>query len=179
MQRDERAREMKHLASPQRIRGNLTPQSVDLGLDSYARKYSFCPLNHITPFGGLISHIFAVLEEARPATHWIIPKDPSIPHYLSIPLPSLAPLLQLWLLKASRGLVHLLLLINAELAWSTVDQEQETADNREDLEEVVLGKVLVGMVLVKLQKYCQYAVAGTRAMSGRGNLQSRSCSPRR
>lgn len=52
--------------------------------------------------------------------------------------------------KASTGLVHLLLLINAELAWSTVDQEQETADNGEDLEEVVLGEVLVGVVLVKL-----------------------------
>lgn len=86
------------------------------------------------------------------------------------------------MLKAFTGLVYLLLLINAELAWPTVDQEQETADNRENLEEVVLGKILVGVMLVKLRDYCKYLVVFWRResiISGRGNLQSRSCSPRR
>lgn len=48
------------------------------------------------------------------------------------------------------GLVDLLLLVNAELAWAAVDEEQESTDDGQDLEEVVLGKVLVGVVLVKL-----------------------------
>lgn len=48
------------------------------------------------------------------------------------------------------SLVDLLLLINAKLAGAAVDEEQETTNNRQDLEEVVLGKVLVGVVLVEL-----------------------------
>lgn len=47
------------------------------------------------------------------------------------------------------GLVDLLLLVNAELAWAAVDEEQESTDDGQDLEEVVLGKVLVGVVLVE------------------------------
>jgi len=47
-------------------------------------------------------------------------------------------------------LVDLLLLVNAVLSWSAVDQEEEAADDREDLEEIVLGEILVGMVLVEL-----------------------------
>lgn len=51
----------------------------------------------------------------------------------------------------ARGrLVDLLLLVDAELAGAAVDEEKETADNGEDLEKVVLGKVLVGVVLVEL-----------------------------
>ena len=49
------------------------------------------------------------------------------------------------------ALVDLLLLVDAELARAAVDQQQETADDGEDLEEVVLGKVLVGVVLVELE----------------------------
>jgi hypothetical protein len=48
------------------------------------------------------------------------------------------------------SLIDLLLLINAELPGTAVDQEKQAADNRQDLEEVVLGKVLVRVVLVKL-----------------------------
>jgi hypothetical protein len=46
-------------------------------------------------------------------------------------------------------LVDLLLLVNAELAWAAVDEEKESTDDGQDLEEVVLGKVLVGVVLVE------------------------------
>jgi len=48
------------------------------------------------------------------------------------------------------GLVHLLLLVEADLAGAAVDEQQETTDDGEDLEEVVLGEVLVGVVLVEL-----------------------------
>lgn len=51
------------------------------------------------------------------------------------------------------SLVNLLLLVDGELAGAAVDEQQETADNREDLEEVVLGEVLVGVVLVELGTY--------------------------
>lgn len=47
-------------------------------------------------------------------------------------------------------LVHLLLLVDAELAGAAVDQQEETTDNGENLEEIVLGEVLVGVVLVEL-----------------------------
>ena len=47
-------------------------------------------------------------------------------------------------------LVHLLLLVKADLAGAHVDEEEQTADDRQDLEEVVLGEVLVGVVLVEL-----------------------------
>lgn len=46
-------------------------------------------------------------------------------------------------------LVNLLLLVDAELAGAAVDQEQQTTDNGQNLEEIVLGKVLVRVVLVK------------------------------
>ena len=47
-------------------------------------------------------------------------------------------------------LVDLLLLVDTELTRAAVDEEQETTDDGEDLEEVVLGEVLVGVVLVEL-----------------------------
>ena len=47
-------------------------------------------------------------------------------------------------------LVHLLLLVEAVLTGSHVDEQEKTADNGENLEEVVLGEVLVGVVLVEL-----------------------------
>ena len=47
-------------------------------------------------------------------------------------------------------LVHLLLLVEADLAGTHVDEEEQTADDGQDLEEVVLGEVLVGVVLVEL-----------------------------
>ena len=48
-------------------------------------------------------------------------------------------------------LVDLLLLVDAELARAAVNQQQKTTDNRENLEEVVLVKVLVGVMLVELE----------------------------
>ena len=48
-------------------------------------------------------------------------------------------------------LIYLLLLVDTELARAAVDKEQKTADDGEDLEKVVLGKILVRMVLVKLE----------------------------
>jgi hypothetical protein len=36
------------------------------------------------------------------------------------------------------------------LTGSHVDEQEKTADNGENLEEVVLGEVLVGVVLVEL-----------------------------
>ena len=47
-------------------------------------------------------------------------------------------------------LVHLFLLIETDLARSSVDEKEETTDNGEDLEKVVLGKVLVGVSVVEL-----------------------------
>jgi hypothetical protein len=53
----------------------------------------------------------------------------------------------------SSSLVDLFLLIDAIFSRSTIYQQQEPPDNREDLEEVILGKVLVGVVLMKLDIY--------------------------
>ena len=47
-------------------------------------------------------------------------------------------------------LVNLLLLVDTELSGTAVDEQEETADDRKNLEEIVLGEVLVGVVLVKL-----------------------------
>lgn len=49
-------------------------------------------------------------------------------------------------------LVDLLLLVDAELAGTAVDQQQQATDNGKDLKEVILGEVLVGVVLVKLRQ---------------------------
>lgn len=48
------------------------------------------------------------------------------------------------------SLVNLFLLINAELTRAAVHKKKKAADDGENLEEVVLGKVLVGVMLVKL-----------------------------
>lgn len=58
--------------------------------------------------------------------------------------------LSLFFVSSSFHLVHLLLLVEADLAGTHVDEEEQTADDGEDLEEVVLGEVLVGVVLVEL-----------------------------
>jgi hypothetical protein len=51
----------------------------------------------------------------------------------------------------ARGiLVDLLLLVDTELSRTHVDQEEKTTDNRQDLEEIVLSKVLVGVIVMKL-----------------------------
>jgi hypothetical protein len=47
-------------------------------------------------------------------------------------------------------LIHLLLLVNAVFTWTAVYEEEKTADDGEDLEEIVFGKVLVGVVFVEL-----------------------------
>ncbi len=47
-------------------------------------------------------------------------------------------------------LIDLLLLIDTVLSWSTVDEEQKATDNGQDLEEIVLGEVLVWVRLVEL-----------------------------
>lgn len=49
-----------------------------------------------------------------------------------------------------RCLVDLLLLVDAELARAAVDEQQKTANDGQDLEEVVLGEILVRVVLVEL-----------------------------
>jgi len=49
-----------------------------------------------------------------------------------------------------RHLVHFLLLVEAVLTGTHVDEQEKTADDGEDLEEVVLGEVLVRVVLVEL-----------------------------
>lgn len=49
------------------------------------------------------------------------------------------------------NLVNLLLLVDAVLSRPTVHQQEETANNRENLEEVVLREVLVGVRFVELQ----------------------------
>ena len=55
-----------------------------------------------------------------------------------------------WLDRAKSQLVDLLLLVEADLSGTAVDEQEKTTDNGEDLEEVVLCEVLVRMVLVKL-----------------------------
>jgi hypothetical protein len=72
-----------------------------------------------------------------------------------------------------RRLVDLLLLVDAELAGAAVDEQQEATNDGEDLEEVVLGEVLVGVVLVKLRETSQRLAY--MLQPERGNLQSRSC----
>lgn len=59
-------------------------------------------------------------------------------------------LLLLLALRVLSDLVNLLLLVEAELARAAVDQQEESTDDGQDLEEVVLGKILVGVVLVQL-----------------------------
>lgn len=49
-----------------------------------------------------------------------------------------------------RALVDLLLLVNAELARAAVDQQEKATNNGENLEEIVLGEILVGVLLVEL-----------------------------
>jgi hypothetical protein len=54
-------------------------------------------------------------------------------------------------LSATRSrLINLLLLVDAVFSWTAVDQEEEAADNGQDLEEVVLGEVLVWVCVVEL-----------------------------
>ena len=68
-------------------------------------------------------------------------------------------------------LVDLLLLIDGELARAAVDEQKQATDDGQDLEEVVLGKVLVGVVLVELLRV-------SSAQEPRSDLkhsQSRSC----
>jgi hypothetical protein len=48
-------------------------------------------------------------------------------------------------------LVDLLLLVDAVFSWTAVYEQQESANDGKDLEKVVLGKVLVGVVLVELE----------------------------
>lgn len=47
-------------------------------------------------------------------------------------------------------LIYLLLLIDAIFTRSAVYEKEEAADDGEDLEEIVLGEILVGVVFVEL-----------------------------
>jgi hypothetical protein len=75
------------------------------------------------------------------------------------------------------SLVDLLLFVNAELAGATVDQQQEATNDGQDLEEIVFGKVLVRVVLVKLamrvstRESCLAGETGYLEI----NVQSRNC----
>lgn len=53
-------------------------------------------------------------------------------------------------IQSEAHLVNLLLLVDTELTRTHVDQEEKATDNREDLEEIVLSEVLVGVVVVQL-----------------------------
>lgn len=77
-------------------------------------------------------------------------------------------------------LVDLLFLINAVFTGTAVDEQQETANNGEDLEEVVLGKILVrvvGMELSSLSAWFSNVLANVSELARETNqyLQSRSC----
>jgi hypothetical protein len=72
----------------------------------------------------------------------------------------------------SPSLVDLLLLINAVLSGPAVDQEQKAADDGQDLEEVILGEILVWMRFVKLQNV---SVSPSPTNAEAPGLQSRSC----
>lgn len=50
-------------------------------------------------------------------------------------------------------LVNLLFLVDAELARTAVDQQEKATDDGQNLEEIVLGKVLVRVVGVELEIY--------------------------
>lgn len=49
-----------------------------------------------------------------------------------------------------KHLVHLLLFIQRVLARSRVDEQEEATNDGEDLEEIVLGEVLVWVCVVEL-----------------------------
>ena len=51
-----------------------------------------------------------------------------------------------------RHLVDLLLLIQRVLPRSRIDEQEETTNNGEDLEEIVLGEVLVWVCVVELSQ---------------------------
>lgn len=71
------------------------------------------------------------------------------------------------------SLVDLLLLVDGELARAAVDEEQEAAHDGKDLEEIVLGKVLVRMPVMELDAH-KLVQPPTR--TGKGpDLRSRSC----
>lgn len=53
-----------------------------------------------------------------------------------------------------RCLIHLLLLIDRVFSWSAIHKKEETTDDGEDLEEIVFGEVLVGVVLMELECGC-------------------------
>ena len=53
---------------------------------------------------------------------------------------------------AGTKLVHLLLLINTKLPGPHVDQEEQPTHDRQDLEEVVFGKVLLRVVVMELKQ---------------------------
>jgi len=61
------------------------------------------------------------------------------PQVLILRLPQHTPLL-----------VHLFLLIEAVFTRPTIHKQQETANDRQDLEKIVFGEILMGMVLVEL-----------------------------
>lgn len=47
--------------------------------------------------------------------------------------------------------INLLLFVDTQLTGSHVHQQKQSTHNRQDLEEVVFGKVLVRVVVVQLQ----------------------------
>lgn len=69
-------------------------------------------------------------------------------------------------------LVDFLLLVHAQLTRSHVHQEQKATHDGKDLEEVVLGEVLVGMILVQLDPDVSNRQRNSR---GEKSSPSRSC----
>lgn len=69
-------------------------------------------------------------------------------------------------------LVDFLLLVHAQLTRSHVHQEKKATHDGKDLEEVVLGEVLVRMILVQLEPDVSNL---PRNSTSRKSLPSRSC----
>lgn len=59
-------------------------------------------------------------------------------------------------------LVDLLLLVDAELTWAAVNEQEETTDDGQDLEEIVFGEVLVGVVFVESPEVVHQHVEHTK-----------------
>lgn len=68
-------------------------------------------------------------------------------------------------------LIDLLFLIDAELAGTAVDQEKKTANNGQNLEEIVLGEVLVWVVLVESPKVVDKQVEDAQNDNQQGSAE--------
>jgi hypothetical protein len=54
--------------------------------------------------------------------------------------------------RAPQILIHLFLLIETVFAWSAIHKQKKASDDRQDLKEIVFGKIFVRVAFVELQK---------------------------